>query len=105
MVKIHPPKPPRISVDYHGVTTAIYLRQHGPSHLSRSHRSQRGGALTRAVAARSGRRQPDPLRDLGRALQRYAAPLLAILQPPRQRPVRAPADALPHVCTRIIAES
>ena len=56
-----------------------------------------------ASSAASGRRQPDPLGNLGRLVQRDAAHHLAGLQLPRLRPVRTPLDALPHVGTRLVA--
>merc|ERR1719453_2192002 len=51
----------------------------------------------------SGHRQPDARGDLRRLLLRDAAPRLAVLQLPRLRPVRAPLDALAHVCARLVA--
>eukprot|EP00964_Phaeocystis_antarctica_P070225 scaffold42734_cov53-Phaeocystis_antarctica.AAC.2 len=49
------------------------------------------------------RRQPDPLGDVGRLLTLDAAHHRAGLQLPRLHPVRTPADALPHVGTRLVA--
>ena len=53
----------------------------------------------------SGHRQPDARGDLRRLLLRDAAPPPAVLQLPRLRPVRAPLDALAHVCARLPARA